>query len=141
PAHARVVGAVLPGAAGRGDAGEDRDDLPRAGAEQLLDVLQPQARPSRAARLLTSPPSSSLPTIFREQVSFDMRMPKISAVIGSGSMGPGIAALLARYGSQVRLNDISEEALARAEQVCAGATKALDQLDVPVTPGGSVSCE
>lgn len=70
-----------------------------------------------------------------------MSMPKISAVIGSGSMGPGIAALLARYGSEVRLNDISEEALTRAEQVCAGATRALDQLDVPVTPGGSVSFE
>ncbi|MCK6210786.1 hypothetical protein KZX45_09555 [Georgenia sp. EYE_87] len=70
-----------------------------------------------------------------------MSIPTISAVIGSGSMGPGIAALLARYGSQVRLNDISEEALARAEQVCAGATKALDALDVPVVPGGSVTFE
>lgn len=70
-----------------------------------------------------------------------MSLPKICAVIGSGSMGPGIAALLARYGSEVRLHDISADALKRAEQVCAGATKALDELEVPVTEGGAVSFE
>ncbi|MBE1586576.1 3-hydroxyacyl-CoA dehydrogenase NAD-binding domain-containing protein [Nonomuraea angiospora] len=70
-----------------------------------------------------------------------MTMPRISAVIGSGSMGPGIAALLARYGSEVRLNDISEDVLARAEGICAGAEKVLDELGVPVTPGGSIAYE
>lgn len=70
-----------------------------------------------------------------------MSIPKISAVIGSGSMGPGIASLLSRYGSEIRLHDVSAEALARAETVCAGATKALDDLDVPVVPGGSISFE
>lgn len=70
-----------------------------------------------------------------------MNMPKISTVIGSGSMGPGIAALLARHGSEVRLNDISEEALERAKKVCEGATKVLDQLGEPTIPGGSVSFE
>ncbi|MGW3950232.1 3-hydroxyacyl-CoA dehydrogenase NAD-binding domain-containing protein [Streptomyces sp. NPDC004752] len=70
-----------------------------------------------------------------------MSIPKTSTVIGAGSMGPGIAALLARYGSYVRLNDVSEEALARAEGICAAAVTHLDQLDVPVTPGGSVTVE
>lgn len=70
-----------------------------------------------------------------------MSVPKVTTVIGAGSMGPGIAALLARSGSQVCLNDVSEEALARAEGVCAGATKHLDELDVPITPGGSITFE
>ncbi|AZM49993.1 3-hydroxybutyryl-CoA dehydrogenase [Streptomyces sp. WAC 06738] len=68
-----------------------------------------------------------------------MSIPTTSAVLGSGSMGPGIAALLARYGSDVRLYDVSEEALARAEGTCAGVVAHLDRLDVPVTPGGSVT--
>ncbi|WP_420000006.1 3-hydroxyacyl-CoA dehydrogenase NAD-binding domain-containing protein [Streptomyces boninensis] len=70
-----------------------------------------------------------------------MTIPKTIAVIGSGSMGPGIAALLARYGSDVRLNDVSAEALARAEGICAGIVTHLDQLDVPLTAGGSVTFE
>ncbi|WBB61529.1 3-hydroxyacyl-CoA dehydrogenase NAD-binding domain-containing protein [Streptomyces sp. WMMC500] len=70
-----------------------------------------------------------------------MSIPTTSAVLGSGSMGPGIAALLARYGSEVRLHDVSEEALARAEGTCAGVVTHLDRLDVPVTPGGSVTFE
>lgn len=68
-------------------------------------------------------------------------MPKVSTVIGSGSMGPGIAALLARHGSEVRLNDISQEALDRAKVVCDSATNILDQLGTPSKQGGSVSFE
>lgn len=70
-----------------------------------------------------------------------MSIPKVVTVIGAGSMGPGIAALLARHGSQVRLNDISEEVLARAEKVAAGASATLDELNVPTVPGGSVTFE
>ncbi|MEU2599036.1 3-hydroxyacyl-CoA dehydrogenase NAD-binding domain-containing protein [Streptomyces hirsutus] len=70
-----------------------------------------------------------------------MSIPKVATVIGAGSMGPGIAALLARYGSQVRVNDISEEVLARAEKVAAGASATLDELDVPTVPGGSIVFE
>jgi 3-hydroxyacyl-CoA dehydrogenase len=70
-----------------------------------------------------------------------MSIPQTSAVIGAGSMGPGIAALLARYGSRVRLNDVSQEALTRAEATCAAVVTHLDELDVPVTPGGSVVFE
>ncbi|GAA4894665.1 3-hydroxyacyl-CoA dehydrogenase NAD-binding domain-containing protein [Streptomonospora salina] len=70
-----------------------------------------------------------------------MNVPGICAVIGSGTMGPGIAALLARHGADVRLNDISREALDRAESACTAAAGALDQLGTPVTEGGSVSFE
>lgn len=68
-----------------------------------------------------------------------MSVPKITTVVGSGSMGPGIAALLARNGSHVRLNDISEDALNRAKQVVAGAEGVLEDLGVPTVPGGSIT--
>ncbi len=70
-----------------------------------------------------------------------MAIPTITTVIGSGSMGPGIAALLARSGSQVRLNDISQDALDRARKVIDGATAVLDDLGTPVVEGGSVTYE
>lgn len=70
-----------------------------------------------------------------------MNIPKITTVIGAGSMGPGIAALLSRYGCEVRLNDVSEDALARAEGICGGADAHLDELDVPETQGGSIAFE
>ena len=38
-----------------------------------------------------------------------MSVPKVAAVIGAGTMGPGMAAVLARAGSEVRLYDISDE--------------------------------
>lgn len=70
-----------------------------------------------------------------------MRTPPVSTVIGSGTMGPGIAATLARHGSQVRLNDVSEVALKAAESAHAIAEKVLDRLDVPRSGDGSVSFE
>jgi len=70
-----------------------------------------------------------------------MSIPTITTVIGSGSMGPGIAALLARSGSQVRLNDISQEALDRARKVIDGAASVLDELGTPSVDGGSVTYE
>lgn len=70
-----------------------------------------------------------------------INLPQHVTVLGSGSMGPGIAAVLARYGSQVRINDISEAVLSQAETACAGADKILDQLEIPVTKGGLVTFE
>lgn len=70
-----------------------------------------------------------------------MSIHTITTVIGSGSMGPGIAALLARSGSQVRLNDISQEALDRARTVIDGASAVLDELGTPSIDGGSVTYE
>ncbi len=70
-----------------------------------------------------------------------MTIPNLSAVIGAGTMGPGMAAVLARAGSQVRLHDISDEVLDRAEGACQLANRALDRLEAPSQPGGSVAFE
>lgn len=70
-----------------------------------------------------------------------MSTPSVSTVIGSGTMGPGIAATLARRGSQVRINDISREVLDAAEGGYALAEKVLDRLDTPVAPGGATTFE
>ena len=51
-----------------------------------------------------------------------MSVPKVAAVIGAGTMGPGMAAVLARAGSEVRLYDISAEVLERARAKLKGTT-------------------
>jgi 3-hydroxybutyryl-CoA dehydrogenase/5-formyl-3-hydroxy-2-methylpyridine 4-carboxylate dehydrogenase len=56
-------------------------------------------------------------------------------------MGPGMAAVLARAGSEVRLYDISAEVLERARGGYALATGALDRVEAVSAPGGSVSFE
>lgn len=66
-------------------------------------------------------------------------LPRIATVIGSGTMGPGIAATLARAGSIVRLYDISDDAIARAEAAYGVVQGVLAAVDSPSAPGGSVS--
>lgn len=66
-------------------------------------------------------------------------LPTIATVIGSGTMGPGIAATLARAGATVRLYDISDEAIARAEAAYGVVTGVLEAVGSPTVPGGSVS--
>lgn len=44
------------------------------------------------------------------------QVPNTSAVIGSGTMGPGIALMMARSGSTVYLMDIDEKAIQRARE-------------------------
>jgi len=70
-----------------------------------------------------------------------MSVPKVAAVIGAGTMGPGMAAVLARAGSQVRLYDISDEVLERARGSYQLAAGALDRVAGPSAPGGSVAFE
>jgi len=70
-----------------------------------------------------------------------MTIPSVSAVVGAGTMGPGIAAVLARSGSKVRLNDVSPEVLQRAEAATELASSVLDRVGAPSHPGGSVSFE
>src|SRR5207245_4351203 len=67
-----------------------------------------------------------------------MSVPKVAAVIGAGTMGPGMAAVLARAGSEVRLYDISDEVLERAKGGYQLATGALDWAEAVSAPGGSV---
>ena len=70
-----------------------------------------------------------------------MSVPKVAAVIGAGTMGPGMAAVLARAGSEVRLYDISDEVLERAKGSYQMATGALDRVEAASAPGGSVAFE
>ena len=70
-----------------------------------------------------------------------MTIPSVSAVVGAGTMGPGMAAVLARSGSKVRLNDVSPEVLQRAEAATELASSVLDRVGAPARPGGSVSFE
>ncbi len=66
-------------------------------------------------------------------------LPSIITVVGSGTMGPGIAATLARAGATVRLYDISDEAIARAEAAYGIVSGVLEAVDSPLVAGGSVS--
>ena len=68
-----------------------------------------------------------------------MSLPTIATVVGSGTMGPGIAATLSYAGVQVRVYDISAEALERAEKSCAMATVVLESIGGPRTAGGTVA--
>lgn len=70
-----------------------------------------------------------------------MTIPRVSAVVGAGTMGPGMAAVLARSGSKVTLNDISPEVLSRAEGAAGLASQVLDRVGAPFEPGGSISFE
>lgn len=66
-------------------------------------------------------------------------LPSIATVVGSGTMGPGIAATLARAGVTVRLYDISAEAIASAEAAYGVVQGVLAAVDSPSAPGGSVT--
>src|SRR5690242_12770979 len=70
-----------------------------------------------------------------------MSVPEVAAVIGAGTMGPGMAAVLARAGSEARLYDISAEVLERARGGYEMATGALDRVEAASAPGGSVAFE
>lgn len=67
-------------------------------------------------------------------------MPTFSkvAVMGTGTMGPGMGAVLARAGYQVALYDTSTEALERAKAGYELAWGVLDRLETPAIEGGSV---
>ena len=61
-----------------------------------------------------------------------------AAVIGTGTMGPGIGAVLARAGIATALYDVSAEALERAQAGVHLAEGVLDRLEAPRLEGGSV---
>jgi 3-hydroxyacyl-CoA dehydrogenase len=64
-----------------------------------------------------------------------------ACVIGTGTMGPGIGAVLARAGIETALYDVSAEALERARAGVALAAGVLDRLEAPAAAGGSVRFE
>jgi 3-hydroxybutyryl-CoA dehydrogenase/5-formyl-3-hydroxy-2-methylpyridine 4-carboxylate dehydrogenase len=59
--------------------------------------------------------------------------------MGTGTMGPGMGAVLARAGMQVTLYDTSTEALERARAGYDLAWGVLDRLETPVVEGGTAS--
>ncbi len=61
------------------------------------------------------------------------------AVMGTGTMGPGMGAVLARAGMHVTLFDTSAEQLERAKAGYDLAWGVLDRLETPTVEGGSVS--
>jgi 3-hydroxyacyl-CoA dehydrogenase len=64
-----------------------------------------------------------------------------ATILGSGTMGPGMGAVLARAGLEVTLHDVSEEALTRAQGMVGVVEGVLERLEVPVTQGGSLRFE
>ena len=64
-----------------------------------------------------------------------------AAVIGTGTMGPGMGAVLARAGIETALYDISEEALERAKGGVTMAEGVLERLDAAQQGGGSLRYE
>lgn len=61
------------------------------------------------------------------------------AVIGTGTMGPGMGATLARIGITVTMYDVSADALERAKGMVTMAEGILERLEAPSAPGGSVT--
>ena len=64
-----------------------------------------------------------------------------AAVIGTGTMGPGIGAVLARAGIETALYDVSAEALERAKGGAELAAGVLERLDAAQEDGGSLRFE
>ena len=64
-----------------------------------------------------------------------------AAVIGTGTMGPGMGAVLARAGIETALYDVSTEALERARPASELAAAVLDRLDAVKEDGGSLRFE
>ncbi|MFQ5794438.1 MAG: 3-hydroxyacyl-CoA dehydrogenase NAD-binding domain-containing protein [Candidatus Bipolaricaulia bacterium] len=54
-------------------------------------------------------------------------VPKTGAVIGAGTMGPGVAVMMARAGTTVHLMDIDEQVIERASEVAQVAANALKE--------------
>jgi 3-hydroxybutyryl-CoA dehydrogenase/5-formyl-3-hydroxy-2-methylpyridine 4-carboxylate dehydrogenase len=66
---------------------------------------------------------------------------KRAAVIGTGTMGPGIGAVLARVGIDTALYDVSADALEAAKQGVQLAEGVLERLEAAQAPGGQVRFE
>jgi len=66
---------------------------------------------------------------------------KRAAILGTGTMGPGMGAVLARAGLQVALYDVNPEALEKAKGAAQIADGVLERLEVPVRDGGGLRFE
>ena len=61
-----------------------------------------------------------------------------AAVIGTGTMGPGMGAVLARAGMRVAMYDLNDEIIGRAKAGVELAQGVLDRLGTPTVDGGSI---
>jgi 3-hydroxyacyl-CoA dehydrogenase len=64
-----------------------------------------------------------------------------AAVIGTGTMGPGMGAVLARVGIDTAVYDVSPEALERARAGVQLASDVVDRLEAPRVDGGDIRFE
>ena len=64
-----------------------------------------------------------------------------ATILGTGTMGPGMGAVLARAGLQVTLFDVNPEALERASTMVGIVEGVLERLEVPLRDGGAVHYE
>src|SRR5947209_6689882 len=64
-----------------------------------------------------------------------------ATILGTGTMGPGMGAVLARAGLQVTLFDVNPEALERARGMVGMVEGVLDRLEVPTRDGGGLAYE
>ncbi len=64
-----------------------------------------------------------------------------AAIIGTGTMGPGMGAVLARAGIETALYDLSPEQLERAKAGVQLAQGVLDRLEAPSKNGGAIRFE
>ncbi|HEX4035086.1 MAG TPA: 3-hydroxyacyl-CoA dehydrogenase NAD-binding domain-containing protein [Solirubrobacteraceae bacterium] len=66
---------------------------------------------------------------------------KRATILGTGTMGPGMGAVLARAGLQVALFDVNADALERAKTTVGVVEGILDRLEVPDQGGGELRYE
>jgi 3-hydroxybutyryl-CoA dehydrogenase/5-formyl-3-hydroxy-2-methylpyridine 4-carboxylate dehydrogenase len=64
-----------------------------------------------------------------------------ATILGTGTMGPGMGAVLARAGMQVTLFDVKSEALEKAKGTVGLVEGVLERLEVPTTDGGGIAYE
>ncbi len=64
-----------------------------------------------------------------------------ATILGTGTMGPGMGAVLARAGLQVTLFDVNPEALERAQGMVGMVEGVLDRLEVQPHDGGGLAYE
>jgi 3-hydroxyacyl-CoA dehydrogenase len=64
-----------------------------------------------------------------------------ATILGTGTMGPGMGAVLARAGLQVTMLDVDAAALERARSMVGIVDGVLDRLEVPLHDGGAIHYE
>jgi 3-hydroxybutyryl-CoA dehydrogenase/5-formyl-3-hydroxy-2-methylpyridine 4-carboxylate dehydrogenase len=64
-----------------------------------------------------------------------------ATILGTGTMGPGMGAVLARAGLQVTMFDVDPEALGRTKGMVAIVEGVLERLEVPLRDGGALHYE